>query len=286
MIPSGANDRPVMSPEEYELLNEYLSAHFGLSFPDHKKEILESRLAPRLRELKLTRFTDYYILLQYSTNGTSEIRNLARLVTNNETYFFRETHQFDALFSHALDELKARATEPEVLRVLVAGCSSGEEPYTFNIFAKENQFRMWGHRLEIQAFDLDADRVEQARQAEYGPSSMRSLDETQTAKYFTTPAPQRYALKPMFRTGIEFSVGNILQLETYFHGQCFDAVFCRNVLIYFAELALHQAIAHFAQCLRPGGLLFLGHSESIIGVSKYFEPIRLGDTIVYKRTAL
>ncbi len=285
MTPGNAHDRPVMNAEEYELLNEYLSINFGLSFPEHKKEILESRLTPRLRELSIDRFSDYYLLLQYGTNGSSEVKNLARLVTNNETYFFRETHQFQALFSTALEELKSRTTEPGILRVLMAGCSSGEEPYTFNIFAKENQFRIWGHRVEIQAFDLDPERVEQAQRAEYGPSSMRCVEESQAVKYFTNPSLHRYVLKPMFRTGIEFSVGNILQLSNYYQGQAFDVIFCRNVLIYFAEPALHQAISHFAQCLRPGGILFLGHSESIIGISKSFEPIRLGETIAYRRVA-
>lgn len=274
-----------MTAEEFGLFNEFMGQRFGLQFPDHKKEILESRLAPRLRELHIRRYMDYYLLLQYGTNGRSELHNLASLVTNNESFFFRETHQFESLFTHALDELKADSGR-DVLRFLCAGCSSGEEPYTLNIFAKENQFRLWGRKVQIEAFDLDQERVAMARAGSYGAGSLRSLDEEKRARYFHVRGPGSWEIKPMFRSGVAFGQGNILDLATYPRPLAYDALFCRNVLIYFGEESLRKAVAHFAQALRPGGFLFLGHSESIIGMTKQFEPVRLGDGIAYRRTTL
>jgi len=274
-----------MTEEEYHLFNELLSDSYGLNFPESKKGILESRLKPRLEALQLSQYMDYYYLLQFNANGAKEIENLANLVTNNETYFFRELHQFESLFNQAIHDLKKTCTSTNAIRVLVAGCSSGEEPYTISIYAKENQFRFWGYSLEIDAFDIDRDALRLANKAEYTERSLRFMDEEKIKQYFKTNDKKRYILKEMYRQGITFEWGNILKLETYHKSFLYDVVFCRNVMIYFSEHALHKAVENFAQCLRPGGLLFLGHSESIIGVSKSFEAIRVGNSIIYERVA-
>jgi chemotaxis protein methyltransferase CheR len=272
-----------MTEEEYHLFNELLSDSYGLNFPESKKGILESRLKPRLEALQLSQYMDYYYLLQFNANGAKEIENLANLVTNNESYFFRELHQFESLFNQAIHDLKKTCTSTNAIRVLVAGCSSGEEPYTISIYAKENQYRFWGYSLEIDAFDIDRNALRLANKAEYTERSLRFMDEEKIKHYFKKKDKQRYILKEMYRHGITFDWGNILKLETYHKSFLYDVVFCRNVMIYFSEHALHKAVENFAQCLRPGGLLFLGHSESIIGVSKSFEAIRVGNSIIYER---
>lgn len=273
-----------MTQEEFHLFNDLLEAHFGLCFPEAKKEILESRLKPRLDILKMRRFMDYYFTLQYNSNGSQEISHLARLVTNNESYFFRETHQFEALFNHALDDIKKTSALPGAIRILCAGCSTGEEAYTINIYAKENLYQMWGYVVDISAFDIDTDALQRAKEAAYGSNSFRFTESEKLGRYFKKENESKHSVKETFRTGINFDWGNILKLETYKKLTPYDALFCRNVLIYFSEASLHKAVDNFACCLRPGGLLFLGHSESIIGVSDKFEAIRLGNCIVYRRT--
>jgi chemotaxis protein methyltransferase CheR len=273
-----------MTQVEYHLFNELLSDNYGLNFPESKKSILEARLKPRLEALKLSQYMDYYYLLQFNSNGASEIENLANLVTNNETYFFREIHQFESLFDKGIQDIKKTCTSTNAIRILVAGCSSGEEPYTINIYAKENQYRYWGYSLEIDAFDIDRDALKRANKAHYTERSLRFMDEEKIKQYFKKNETQ-YILKEMYRQGVTFDWGNILKLETYHKSFLYDIVFCRNVMIYFSEHALHKAVENFAQCLRPGGLLFLGHSESIIGVSKAFEAIRIGNSIIYERVA-
>ena len=113
-----------LTQEEHLLLNELISTQFGITFPEHKRSVLESRLRPRLAALHLPRYYDYYLHLQCDTDG--ERSRLAELVTNNETFFFRETHQFDALFEEAVDELKESAAAPGTLRVLCAGSPHAE----------------------------------------------------------------------------------------------------------------------------------------------------------------
>jgi chemotaxis protein methyltransferase CheR len=273
MEPAACN----MSHEEYLLLNEMITQQFGITFPEHKRDMLEARLRRRLQVLHLPRFLDYYLQLQRDPNG--ERRKLAELVTNNETYFFREAQQFEALFGEAA-RLPARG---RTLRLLCAGCSSGEEPYTLAILGRRNAARLAGRTLEVDAFDVDAGRVEMARRGEYGRASLRSLDQDHIELYFAPLERERWSLRAAFREGVRFAWGNILDPATFQPAAPYDVIFCRNVLIYFSEAALRSAVSHFASILRPGGLLFLGVSESIIGLSCRFETARLAGAIAYRR---
>ena len=275
---------PPLTQEEYLLFNELISAQFGISYPEHKREVLEMRLRPRLQTLRLDRYLDYYLLIQ--CDPRLERERLAELVTNNETFFFRETHQFDALFEDGVELLRRSSDDPSSLRLLCAGCSSGEEPYTLAIYARQNFVRLAGTNVSIDAFDVDTSRIEMARRAEYGRSSLRATTPEQVQRYFSvngTNGTGHVTLKPLFRNGVHFAWGNILDLPSFRPRVPYDAVFCRNVLIYFSEPGLHRAIRHFAEVLRPGGLLFLGHSESIIGLSDQFETVRLSHAIAYRK---
>jgi chemotaxis protein methyltransferase CheR len=267
-----------MTQEEYLLLNELISGRFGICFPEARRPLLENRLRPRLEALHLRRFWDYYLHLQCDNNG--EYRRLAELITNNETYFFRETQQLETLFGETL----SLARRDGALRILSAGCSSGEEPYTLRIFARSQAAELLGTRVEIDAIDIDPSRIAMAEAAEYGRTSLRSLQLADIDRLFAVVGANRWSLKPLYRSGVRFAWGNLLDLSTFPRpAGGYDVVFCRNVLIYFSDGALRHAVRNFAALLRPGGLLFLGASESIIGLSESFETIRFGRTLLYRR---
>ena len=268
-----------MNQEEYLLLNEHISERFGISFSESRRQVLEIRLRPRVKALRLRSFRDYYLYLQCDTDG--EGQRLAEAVTNNETYFFREPD----LLADLLDTSPGLSGRSEALRVLSAGCSSGEEPYTLAILAQTHATRRRKARLDIDAVDIDLGRLAVARQAEYGRSSLRLLQPEEIDRYFIAAGPCRWSLKPAFRTGIRFAWGNLIDLQTLpVPAGTYDAVLCRNVLIYFSEDAVHRAIQNFATLLRPEGLLVLGATESIIGLSSRFETFRLGRGIAYRRS--
>ncbi len=270
-----------LTTEELALFNELFANNFGIHFPEHKLEILESRLLPRLRANGVQRFMDYYLLLQYDL--ARELEPLTRAVTNNESYFFRETAQFEALGGTQLDELCQGGPRPGQLSFLCAGCSSGEEPYTLNIFVRGFPASLAG-ALTIEGIDIDSERLEMARRAIYRPTSLRALTPEQTSRYFIRHETDGFELRETFRRGVQFHYGNILDSDSFpGHGH-FDAVFCRNVLIYFSEPALKAAVENFARVVRPGGMLFLGHSESIIGLTTAFQAERIGSCIAYRRT--
>ena len=269
-----------LTPEELALFNELFTSNFGLHFPEHKLEILESRLLPRLRANGVTRFMDYYLLLQYDL--ARELDPLTRAVTNNESYFFRETSQFEALGTQ-IDRLCEGGSNPGKLRFLSAGCSSGEEPYTLNIYARGFPASLTPGTLQIDGVDIDSERLEMAQRAVYRPTSLRALTPEQTRRYFVRHDTAGFELREIFRRGVRFVHGNILDLASLPSREPYDAVFCRNVLIYFSEPALKAAVENFARIVRPGGMLFLGHSESIIGLTKMFQAERIGSCIAYRR---
>ena len=260
-----------MTEEAYLLLNELIGEWYGIDFPEPRREILEARLRTRLAALRLPSFWDYYLHLRADTNG--ERRRLAELVTNNETFFFREVRQLESFLTEAVPGL---CPGPEPLRVLCAGCSSGEEPYSLRMLAEATP-------LVIDAFDIDAGRIAAACTAEYGPAAMRQVSPEQLERFFQPCGPGQWSLHPAWRQDIRFAWGNLMDAATFPAGHPYDAVFCRNVLIYFSPAALRRAVANVAAVLRPGGLLFLGAAESIIGLSASFETVRLSTTIAYRR---
>jgi len=266
---------PAMSEEAYLLLNELITERFGIEFPEHRKEILETRLRPRVETLRLPSFWDYYLHVRGDRNG--ERQKLAELITNNETFFFREAGQLDCFLREAAPALQPPGGAP--LRVLSAGCSSGEEPYSLGILSRAGGFAP----LSIDAFDIDAHRIEAARRAEYGRNAVRQLGPEQLERFFIPCGPERWSLRSCWRTNVRFSWGNLVEPETFRGDRPYDAVFCRNVLIYFSPAALHRAVQCFAEVLRPGGLLFLGAAESIIGLSERFETVRLSCAMAYRR---
>jgi chemotaxis protein methyltransferase CheR len=266
-----------MTPEEHLLLSEVIEAHFGLSFPAEKRDLLELRLLVRMRALHLQRFMDYYLHLRYDLER--ELVELAEILTNNESYFLRERHQIEVLLGDGLEHL-AEGRFRSRLKVLCAGCAAGEEPYSLVLLGK--QLAPWLD-LEVHAFDLDGARLEAAQKAVYGPTSLRALEAGDRERWFRLVEPERWELRPALRRGVALFRGNILEPSCFEPHGGFDAVFCRNVLIYFSERAFREAIENFALALRPGGLLFLGHSESIIGRSEQFETMRFGRCIAYRR---
>jgi chemotaxis protein methyltransferase CheR len=267
-----------LTDEAYHLLNEYLERHLGLSFPGHRRQTLEHRLQPRLEELQLASFLDYHLMLE--TRGAAEREHLVRAVTNHETYFFRETAQIEAL---ARIVVPALGETGETLHLLSAGCSSGEEAYTLRFFLCDE--RAGGTDVTIDGFDIDSERVAMAQRAVYRPRSLRQMQPAQVDRYLDAIAPERYEIRAAYRRSVRFTVGNIVDVRTFDRPGGYHVVFCRNVLIYFSDASLRRAIRAFLDVLRPGGYLFLGHAESIIGMFPELETVRVGSCIAYRKVA-
>jgi chemotaxis protein methyltransferase CheR len=273
---------PPMTDEECRLFSGLVREKFGLNVFEAQRDRVRFRLKDRLEARAMTSFLEYYRFLVLSPNAGEELSYLAEALTNNETYFFRERYQLDWYFAEVLPRQVRDRAAGEPVRVLSAGCSSGEEAYSLAIVHHENQFRCLGRPLEIHAIDLNPTRIRQAEQAEYEGLSFRAASAEAKERYFgATGKDGRLRVKAWLKIPVKFRVLNLMELPGAFPEAYFDAVFCRNVLIYFSEATMQRACALFHGVLRPRCPLFLGHSESLLGRTRLFRPERAPDFIYY-----
>jgi chemotaxis protein methyltransferase CheR len=274
---------PPMSDEECRLLAEFVRERFGLELQLSQRDRVRFRLRSRLEARAMGTFLEYYHYLVLGADAREELPFLVEALTNNETYFFREAYQFETFFSEVILPRLAGRPIDEPIRILSAGCSSGEEPYSLAITYLENQFRYMGRPCEIQAFDLNAAKIRQCEAGEYEPTAFRVTTPEIKARYFA-PSGARHKVKSWIKTSVRFRVVNLLELGDAYEPASFDAVFCRNVLIYFSEPLMYRICGVFHKLLRPSGSLFLGHSESLLGRTQLFRPQRAADFIYYQKT--
>jgi chemotaxis protein methyltransferase CheR len=270
-----------VDPAQLKLLTDLIEQRFGLTFQGIRQEILASKLGPRLRELRLTSVRDYYHFLRFHPDAESELARLPAMVTNNETYFFRETHQFDLLIGQVIPE-RRQTLRDRPLRLLSAGCSSGEEPYSLSIALHESGLAAAGISWEIDACDLNPERIARAQAGLYTESSLRACDETARRRYFV-PEPQGYRLRPKYRAGVRCFQANLVAPQGTLGWSVYDAILCRNLLIYVGEEAFASVIQLFTRSLLPGGYLFLGHSESLLDRKTAFAPVMMNGGVVYRK---
>lgn len=267
------------SEMEWRLVAELIESRFGLEFDEMRRTFLEARLKVRMAALGLPGLTDYFHYLKYHPHGTQELGELKRAATNNESYFLRAETQLRLLGSQPVTELGRSHTGP--LRILSAGCSSGEEPYSM-AFVMNEAGKKFGAGYQIDGFDLNPWRVEQGRSGVYSESSLRTCDESQRALLFDRQGDDKYVLREPFRRDVRLFELNLVGGVPP-SPQPYDVAYCRNVLIYFSAQAFDRAVAALASWLRPGGILVLGHSESLMRRAAAFEPVLVGDCVVYRR---
>jgi chemotaxis protein methyltransferase CheR len=266
---------------EWKLLTDLIQQRFGLTFDGVRGNILESRLRPRLRELRLHSTRDYYHYLCFHPDREAEFNRLPPLITNNETYFFREPNQFDILIKQVIPETR-QALKSRPFRVLSAGCSSGEEAYSLVIAFQNAGLELAGVRWEVDACDLNPQRIAQARSATYDQTSLRACDEDTRRRYFMETGG-RFQLRERHRKGVRFFETNLASPTGAFGWGSYDAILCRNMLIYFSDEAFDSLIGLFARSLCPRGYLLLGHSESLLDRTSPFEAVSFGNGVVYRR---
>jgi len=273
--------RPEMSAEEFRLLRDLVHERSGISIPEDLKFVMERRLWPRLEALGLQDFATYHRFLRLDPRGAGELDFAIEALATNETYFFREKQQLQAFSKEILPILAEQNRATRRLRVWSAGCSTGEEPYTLAILiAESGRFEGWD--VQVLGTDISRKVLASARRAEYGPSSMRAMPAGYLERYFTRIGT-RYQLREDVRSLVTFGYLNLVELEL---GQLVarqDAVFCRNVLIYFDLPARRRVLELLHARLQEGGFLLLGHSESLINLTAAFELVHLESDLVYRK---
>ncbi|HEU0264574.1 MAG TPA: protein-glutamate O-methyltransferase CheR [Geobacterales bacterium] len=268
-------------PEEFRLLREFVASRFGIVIDDNRSHFLADRLSPRLRELGLSSFGEYYRHLKSSPHSADEFAHLITLITNNETYFFREDGQLRVFAQEVLPELRRLRAKERRLRIVSAGCSSGEEPYTLAMLLVESGLFSTEWDLQIIGVDLDPQILGRANRGLYGQRSFQVTPQGLRERYFR-PRDDGWQVRDLLARLCQFRQGNILGLPTVVQDEV-DVLFCRNVLIYFTEEALSRAIGGFSSLLAPHGSLFLGHAETLSRIRSDFVPHIRPGAVVYRR---
>ncbi|MFL5318793.1 MAG: CheR family methyltransferase, partial [Myxococcaceae bacterium] len=195
---------------------------------------------------------------------------------------FREPQQLQAFSEELLPLLEQKNARSRRLRIWSAGCSSGEEPYTIAMLAKESR-RFEGWDVEVYGTDISRRVLNIARRAEYGASSLRSTSESNLARWFDEVPGGKVKVKEEIRRWVSFGHLNLFDENVARLVPRFDVIFCRNVMIYFDAAARKRALKLFHEKLSEGGYLLLGHSESLISLSADFELVHFKSDLVYRK---
>ena len=269
-----------LDPVQLDAFRDAVAARVGLYFDDSKLDLLADVAAQRLEALGAPSFDGYVARLVAGDPG--EIRALAERLTVGETYFFRNRADLDA-FVHAVlpARLETRGAD-QTLRVLSAGCSSGEEPYTLAMLARGVP-ALAGWDVRIHAIDVNPAAIARARGARYGEWSLRQTTADDRARFFRGGRGAVRVVDDVRRL-VTFEERNLVDDDPVFwRDGAFDVIFCRNVLMYFSPEVVRRIVARFSRALVPGGFLFLGHAETLRGVSTAFHLRHGHETFYYQR---
>jgi chemotaxis protein methyltransferase CheR len=277
--------RPEMSPEEFRLLRDHVYSHCGILVREDMKFVMERRLWPRLEALGLRDFTGYHRYLRYDAQRREELEAAVEALTTHETYFFREPGQLEAFSEEVLPVLQQRNAALKRVRIWSAGCSTGEEAYTLAMLLRQSR-RFEGWDVEVHGTDISRRVLATARRAEYGPSSLRVAPPEQVARFFIPLGANKVRVKDEVRAWVSFGQLNLLDAEACQLVPRMDAIFCRNVMIYFDLPARRRVLQSFHERLVPGGYLLLGHSENLLNLGADFELVHLHGDLAYRRPPL
>ena len=266
-----------ISDDDFRLLRDTVRERFGLYYDDSKQFLLLSRLQTRLVKRSMASYGEYVKFLRFGAERESEFRDLASVLSNNETYFFRERAQLKALCGSILTELQASSPR---LKIWSAACSSGEEPYSLAMSLLETG-RIAEPNISIQATDISPRVLEMCERGFYRALSFRATEPAMVQKYFTVSG-DGFIVNDRVKRLVRFSSLNLMDDRKVAGNGPFDAIFCRNVLIYFDKPTQKRVVESFARALRPGGYLFLGHAESLFGLSSVYDPVVQPESIVYR----
>ncbi|MCP5054423.1 MAG: chemotaxis protein CheR [bacterium] len=264
--------RQRISDSDFVRLSQLIQTQYGIKMPPCKRQMLESRLRKRLRELGLSNFKDYCKYLFTDEGMDHELVHMLDVVTTNKTDFFREAEHFLYLVNHVLPDMISvhGGGINRDLMLWSAGCSTGEEAYTLSMVLSEFQQRVPGLELRftILGTDLSTRVLDAAARAVYPEEKAQPIPQDLKRKYLMRSkkaANRLVRVVPELRNRVKFRRLNFLEGD-FGMREPIDIVFFRNVMIYFKRETQHMILNKIAHCIRPGGYLFIGHSETLSGL--------------------
>jgi chemotaxis protein methyltransferase CheR len=264
-----------LSARDYSRLCDLIYREAGINLGAGKQTMLEVRIKRRLKALKLDSFSEYCKYVFDHQGLKDELLQLIDVVTTNKTDFFREPKHFDYLTAKALPDLIERNRLGRPLLIWSAGCSTGEEPYTLAIVLSEYAATHPGARFRILATDVSTTVLGIADRGVYASSVISPVAPALRTKYFLRSrdaSSDKVRVVPELRRMIEFRHLNFMDAD-YGIAEKADAIFCRNVIIYFDRPTQERILGNLASHLIPGGYMFVGHSETLHNMNLPLKPV-------------
>lgn len=253
-----------LTNQEFHLLRDLIHRQYGISLSEQKRALMLGRLSQVVQQLGLSNFGQYYQHVLRDPTDES-LTTLANCISTNHTFFYREPQHYDFLRQVALPNLQkaAQIRSEKKLRIWCAGCSSGEEPYTLSIVLHDffrEQAKEWD--IGILATDISNQVLQAARTGCYAEENVANVPAELRSTFFQRVDESCWQVKAQVREPILFRRLNLMQEHFPFRGKL-DFIFCRNVMIYFDSLTKGILLDKFFRFTRPGGYLFVGHSEAL-----------------------
>ncbi len=271
-----------MTEEEFKLLSDLIYSYCGLTFTGSQKILFNKRVKTRVEKIRLSSFKEYYQFLKFDIKKEQEIKELVDILTVNETFFFRETAQFDILFDQILPEIE-QVNKSKTVKIWSAACSTGAEPYTLAILLNEKNYYKNGWNIEIVGTDISMSALDEAKKAQYSEAAFRSTTPDIKNKYFTKTSDGLFQLDAGIISKVSFKYLNLLndsQMKMY---RNINIIFCRNVLIYFDNDAKQKVVENFYSSLTNNGYLLIGQSESLFKITKLYKLVPTAKVLLYKK---
>ncbi|MFW5710471.1 MAG: CheR family methyltransferase [Spirochaetota bacterium] len=265
-----------LDEQAFKQFRDLIYDESGIHFSDSNRSILESRLKERLRKTKIETTKEYYKLI---INDKTELKTLLDTVTTNLTRFFRNTMHFNTLEHYVIPELIKWKQEKKqsFLKVWSAGCSTGEEPYSIAMVLRDKLPS--AINVEVTASDLSLKSLMTAKEGFYPENKVNGVPEKYLQRYFEKKN-NGYQVKDEIKNMVKFDYHN---LKNDSGQRNLDIVFCRNVIIYFDEIAQKNVIEKFYKAMNNHSYLFIGHSESLFGMNTKFEFLKTDWAVIYRK---
>jgi chemotaxis protein methyltransferase CheR len=274
-----------ITPSEYEDFRRFLEEACGILLGDNKHYLVQSRLNKMVASDGVSSLGDLVGRLRRERSGGALREQVIEAMTTNETFWFRDNHPFKILTEQVLPDFSQRKVRSP--KIWSAACSTGQEPYSISIIVQEYLRQNPGALSDAQvtATDISPAVIEDAKTGYYDAMAVaRGLPADIKKRYFVLDSghwEERWQVSNEIRRRVRFTHGNLL--ASYSTLGRFDSIFCRNVLIYFSSESKIDILRRMAECLNPGGYLFLGASEAITQYSDAFDMVRCNPGVVYRK---
>ena len=272
----------LLSEKEFKKIAELVYRRTGIFLDEKKYSTTGKKIEKFIQENGYDNFRSFFHEIRFSKDDKL-FQSLINVVTVNETYFFRENYQFETLINYVLPELHKIRPINEVIRILCAPSSTGEEPYSIALHLLQENKLVEERDFEIFGIDIDSTVIEKAKKGIFSKRSIQFLPPKLLKEYFTQLDNNSYQIADSLREVIEFKVVNVMnKLELRRLGK-FDVIFSRNMLIYFDDASRKEVAMNFYEILKLKGYVFLGHAESMNRIVSVFRAKKLGESIVYQK---